>query len=200
MIKRCMQRVDTVRPAAGFRRSFGGPLLLFLLFLLALAAAAAAAHAHGGGTPQLENAPAGPYVVSAWTTPDPPRVGAYHVTVGVARPDEAGNAGEPVLGANVTVRLTPQTAAAEPLVAQASNEAADNKLFYEADVELPAPGAYDVQIAVDGPDGEGGAGFTIEAQEGGGVNWALVGAAGVALVAVLFFVGQTVRGQGSQSS
>lgn len=193
-----MPRLNTVRAAAGFGRSFGGPLLLFLLLLIALGWAIPAAHAHGGGTPQLENAPAGPYVVSAWTTPDPPRVGAYHVTVSVARPDEAGNAGEPVLGADVAVRMTPQSAAAEPLAAQASNEAADNKLFYEADVELPAPGVYDVQITVDGPDGQGETGFEIEAQEGGSVNWGLVGTAGAGVVVVLFLVGQAMRARSQE--
>lgn len=174
-------------------RAGRAPLLL-LLALLLLAAAVPGAHAHGGGTPQLENASAGPYVVSVWTTPDPPRVGAYHLTVSVARPDEVGNAGEPVLGADVAVGLTPRSAAAEPLMVQASNEAADNKLFYEADVELTAPGAWDVKVTVDGPDGRGETGFTIEAEAGQSINWALVGAAGVAVVAVLFFVGQSMRG------
>lgn len=169
----------------------GTPVFLFLLFLL-LAAGAPAALAHGGGAPQLENATAGPYVVSAWTSPDPPRVGAYHVTVSVAQPGDEDAAGEPVLGADVTVRLTPR-AAGETLTAQASNEAADNKLFYEADVELPAPGVYDVQVTVEGPDGRGEAVFTIEAQEGGGVNWGLVGSAGVGVVVVLFLVGQAMR-------
>lgn len=170
-----------------------GAPVLFVLFLL-LVAGAPAALAHGGGTPQLENAAAGPYVVSAWASPHPPRVGAYHVTVSVARPGDGGAAGEPVLGADVTVRLTPR-AAGETLTAQASNEAADNKLFYEADVELPAPGVYDVQVTVEGPDGRGEAGFAIEVQEGGGVNWGLVGAAGVGIVAVLFLLGQAMRGQ-----
>lgn len=170
----------------------GTPVFFFVLFFL-LVAGAPAALAHGGGTPQLENAAAGPYVVSAWTSPHPPRVGAYHVTVSVARLGEGGAAGEPVLGADVMVRLTARAGGGEALTARASNEAAENKLFYEADVTLPAPGVYDVQVTVDGTDGRGEAAFPIEVQEGGGVNWGLVGAAGVGLVVVLFLVGQAMR-------
>lgn len=197
-MKRRPQRAKPLRSAPLFRPPPLLALLLFL-FLLLLSGTVPAARAHGGGTPQLENATAGPYVVSVWASPDPPRVGAYHLTVSVARPDEAGNAGEPVLGADVALRLTPQSAAAEPLTARASNEAADNKLFYEADVDLPAPGLWDVQVTVEGPDGRGQTGFAIEAQAGRGVNWALVGAAGVAVVAVLFVVGQAVRGRGQEA-
>ena len=165
-----------------------GAFSLFLLLLLLLAAAVPAARAHGGGTPQLENAAAGPYVVSVWTTPDPPRVGAYHVTVSVAHPDDAGNAGEPVLGADVTLRLTPQTADAQPLTTQASTETADNKLFYEGDVALPAPGAWAVQVMVDGPNGRGETGFEIDVVDGQSVNWALVGAVGAAVLTAVFVV------------
>lgn len=192
-MKRHRRRAKSRRTAPLFPAA---PLLL-LFFLLVTAVPPA--RAHGGGTPQLENATAGPYVVSVWTSPDPARVGAYHLTLSVAQPDEAGNAGEPVLGADVVVRLTPQSAAGEPLTAHASNEAADNKLFYEADVELPAAGAWAVQVTVDGPDGRGETGFEIEAQAASGVNWALVGAAGVTVVALLFFVGQSVRGRGQEA-
>lgn len=178
----------------------GAGALLFLFLLLFSAAAVPTVRAHGGGTPQLQNAPAGPYLVSVWTSPDPPRVGAYHLTVSVAQPDETGNVGEPVLGADVAVRLTPQSAAAQPLTTHASNQAADNKLFYEADVELPAPGVWDVQVTVAGPDGRGEAGFQVEAQAGGGVNWGLIGTAGVGVVLVLFLVGQAMRAQGQDEA
>lgn len=179
------------------RLPYLGPraLALFLPLLLLLAGAVPAVRAHGGGTPQLENAAAGPYVVSVWATPDPPHVGAYHLTISVAEPDDAGNAGEPILGADVTLRLAPQTTATQPLATLASNEAADNKLFYEADVELPAPGVWAVQVTVDGPDGRGEASFEIDVQADQGVNWALVSAAGVAVIAAVLIAGRLVRGR-----
>lgn len=173
----------------------GTPILFFVLLLLV----APVALAHGGGTLQLENAPAGPYVVSVWASPHPPQVGAYHVTVSVARPGDGGGAGEPVLGADVAVRLTPQ-GAGEALTARASNEAADNKLFYEADVELPAPGVYDVAVAVAGPDGRGETAFAIAVEEGGGVNWGLIGTAALVVLAAAFVVSAAVRGRRQQAA
>jgi hypothetical protein len=39
--------------------------------------------AHGIGTPRVVNQPAGPYLLSAWTDPDPLRMDETHVVVGV---------------------------------------------------------------------------------------------------------------------
>ncbi len=72
-------------------------------FLLVMAAITAPgpAYAHGGKL-QLARAPAGPYAVSAWTQPNPPRVGRLDVSVVVLRPDT----GEPMehVEARVTAR------------------------------------------------------------------------------------------------
>ncbi|MFW6070743.1 MAG: hypothetical protein ACOC9X_06800 [bacterium] len=171
-------------------RRFIHPLWLLLPALLLLGAPLDVA-AHGGGTPQLVNEPAGPYVISAWTDPDPPRPGEFHVTIAVAEPGQGREAGPPVLGAAVDVRLTaPGAAERQPpaATARASNEAAANRLFYEADLQVPAEGPYEVGIAVDGPHGAGEAAFEIEATTAGGVNWPLLGGLGVALFAVVFAV------------
>ena len=53
------------------------PLLLILTIVV---------HAHGTGTPQLLNAPTGPYLLSVWTDPDPLRVDEAHVVVAVVEP------------------------------------------------------------------------------------------------------------------
>ncbi|HSM58678.1 MAG TPA: hypothetical protein VK879_21165 [Candidatus Sulfomarinibacteraceae bacterium] len=162
-------------------------LWLLLLVLLLLGAPMGAA-AHGGGAPQLVNEPAGPYMLSAWTDPDPPRPGEFHVTIAVAEPGQGREAGPPILGAEVEVRLVAQGATQPLTTARASNEAAANKLFYEADLQVPAEGAYEVQIAVDGPQGSGEAAFAIEASASGGVNWTLMGGLGAALFVVVFAV------------
>ena len=57
---------------------FLGVPLLFIITLVA--------HAHGTGTPQLLNAPAGPYLLSVWTDPDPLRTDEAHVVVAVVEP------------------------------------------------------------------------------------------------------------------
>ena len=143
--------------------------------------------AHGGGTPQLVNEPAGPYWLSVWTTPDPARVGEFHLTLGLSEPGEGREAGAPVLGANMQVRLEPATATTgSPVTAMATNENSTNKLFYEADVTIPAEGTWQVQIQVDGPAGVGAASFPLEVGPPQTTNWLLLGGGGVLLVAALF--------------
>ena len=62
------------------------------------------AQAHGTGTPQLLNAPSGPYLLSVWTDPDPLRADEAHVVVAVLEPATR----EPIVtGVEVTVRLEP---------------------------------------------------------------------------------------------
>ena len=53
------------------------------LVLILLGSANAEAN---GGALRLARAPLGPYVVSVWTQPDPPRVGTIDVSVAVMAP------------------------------------------------------------------------------------------------------------------
>lgn len=158
-----------------------------LLLLLLLLAVPPVVLAHGGGTPRLINEPAGPYWISVWSTPDPARVGELHLTLGISEPGEGREAGLPVLGADVRVRLEPGSGVeAAPLTTLATNENSTNKLFYEADLELSAAGAWQVHILVDGPDGQGTATFPLEVSAAQSTNWVLLGGGGVVLVVVLF--------------
>jgi hypothetical protein len=157
---------------------------LLLILLLALPAALLA---HGGGTPQLVNEPAGPYWISVWTTPDPARVGEFHLTLGISEPGEGREAGPPVLGADVQVSLEPGAGtAADVVTTTATNEQSTNKLFYEADVSIPVEGSWQVAIAVDSPAGQGSASFPLEVEPRQSTNWLLLGGGGVVLVVVLF--------------
>jgi hypothetical protein len=131
---------------------------------LLLSVVAGPAAAHGGGEPQLSNAEAGPYRVSAWTEPNPIRAGQLHVTVAVSQAPEPGaDQGDVVLDAAVQVRLEPVGLAGEAVVAPATRENAVNKLLYEADMELPAEGRWQVTVEVAGPAGAGSAAFEIDA-------------------------------------
>lgn len=162
-------------------------LALILLF------APRSVQAHGGGTPQLTNAQAGPYWVSVWTDPDPIRVGEFHVTVAVSEAPEPGastlEAGDLVLDATVYVRVEPVSQSGTALVAAATRDNAVNKLFYEADLTLPAEGQWHVDILVDGPTGAGDASFDIEASSLSAFNtllslgWPLWAGLGLILVA-----------------
>lgn len=161
-----------------------GTALLFLIVLLAWPV-----HAHGGGTPQLTNEDIGPYWVSVWTSPDPVREGQMHVTVSVAEPGaEAGQqAGSPVLGASVEVTVTPRAGGFADATVQATNEQSANKLFYEADVLVPAAGDWQVQIDVQGSEGSGEAQFDLLVLPAEGIDWLLVGGVVFLSVSVLFF-------------
>lgn len=158
--------------------------------------------AHGGGDARLTNVEAGPYWVSVWTQPDPLRVGGAHVTVSVAEPgaSETGHreAGPPVLNGTVEVRFEPLDRAGEPLASLATHEGAEIKLLYEADVELPETGRWQVVIAVEGPQGAGSTRFEVQVEPAAAVNWTWVGG-GLGLVAlVAVWIAQRFRTQGAE--
>lgn len=143
------------------RRAVG----LALIVTFAGVGVARPAWAHGGGVPQLTNAEAGPYRVSAWTLPDPIRVGEMHVSVAISEPPAPGTVeegmGDLVLDAQVRVQLEPVAQPGEGLVTFATREEAVNKLFYETDVDLPSEGQWQVNILVEGPAGSGKASFEL---------------------------------------
>jgi hypothetical protein len=168
--------------------------LTLLGFALLLLFGIRPAQAHGGGTPQLTNAEAGPYLVSVWTEPDPIRVGEFHVTVAVLEsPDPSSSGregGDLVLDATVQVGVKPVSQAGQTLVAYATRENAVNKLLYEADLDLPSEGQWRVDIQVEGPAGIGSTGFDIEAAPPSVINalewlpWPVWAGLGLVLLAV----------------
>ncbi|MDX1662690.1 MAG: hypothetical protein R3272_02785 [Candidatus Promineifilaceae bacterium] len=148
------------------------------------------AQAHGGGDARLANEAAGPYLVTTWIDPAEPRVGELHLTVAVSEPSAGGEgvAGLPVLGADVLVQLNPVSADADPIEVVASHEQAENRLFYEADVTVPAAGTWLVSVHVDGPLGTGDADFPIEVGAAAGINWPLAIMVAGALLLALFIL------------
>lgn len=147
-----------------------GCLLIGLVFVLAWAWPGAA---HGGGVLRIAAAPLGPYQLSVWTAPEPPRVGRVHVTVGLA----AATDGAPVTGE--TVRVTaygPEGTA--PVSSMATHEGALIPVLYEADLFLPTPGAWRFEVDV---VGVGSAEFSLQVGEAA-PNWPLYGLIGVAVV------------------
>lgn len=152
--------------------------------LLLVAAHATTALAHGGGAPQFTAAPAGPYRLFAWTSPEPWRVGAAHTSVAVTLPTADGR-DTPVSGAQITVIYTPVDGASPPLRMTAVEGSGAQLGFYEADAILPAAGAWAVTILVAGDAGSGEAGFTLSVLPAeSGVNWGLVAVGAVALTLI----------------
>lgn len=156
-----------------------GFLALFVLMTSGTAAA------HGGtGLPKISNQRAGPYQLFVWADPDPVSVGSYHVTVALTEPQEEGVVdldSKPILDAAIQVRLERLDKQAAVVTAMAIHGNSANRLLYEADMEFPEPGTWQVALAIDGPQGSADADYTVEVIPDS-VNWLLVGGGVLALV------------------
>jgi hypothetical protein len=113
-----------------------------------------------GGTPRLSERQGG-YVVTVFTAPTPLRAGPVDVSVLV----QHAATGEPVPEAKVFLRLAPRGRPDEVLVYSATTEAATNKLLRAAVFELPGPGRWEAEVAVEGPQGPARLRFDVEAAE-----------------------------------
>ncbi len=175
-------------------------LVMVAAWLMGLLVTAPVA-AHGGGTPQLVNEPAGNYLVSVWTAPNPLRVGQVHLTIALSELTTEGLPGEPLLGAAVRVMMEPQDIpGAQPIGGLATHEQSVNRLFYEIDLEVPAEGLWQVTLLLDGPAGRGQVSFDVQVLPPGsglGLVWPI--AAGVAiLLAIVYIYRQGTRTQQPQ--
>jgi hypothetical protein len=119
-----------------------------------------------GGAVRLRER-AGGYQIAVFTSPTPLRAGPVDVSVLV----QDAETGECVPEARVTVRLTAREGGriANPshavLEYPATEEAATNKLFRAAVFQLPEPGWWDVEVAVEGPHGPAQVRFGLQADE-----------------------------------
>lgn len=153
-----------------------------LICLLWFGLATARSGAHGIGKPQLLNEAAGPYLLSAWTDPDPLREDEAHVVVAVTDPVTR----EPIVeGIAVTVSLT---AADDPSVVVTQTAGTDNvnQLFYAAEFNNRlSAGRWRVGLSVAGGRGGGeSAGFEVDIEPARGFNWLWLGVGGLALIVV----------------
>lgn len=112
-----------------------------------LAAVVPAVALADGGAVRLKQT-AGDFTVTVFGAPESLRAGPVDLSVLVQR----GTGGEAVLGAAVTLVLTPPGAASSKDL-PATREAATNKLLYAAGTTLPAPGAWELAVEVRPPDG-----------------------------------------------
>lgn len=86
----------------------------------------------------------GEFTVSVWTDPEPLRVGTVHVTVAIARGNEA------ILNQAVRVEADGERGRVE---AAATHDNSANKFLYEADMEIGRSGAHQFTVTInDIPD------------------------------------------------
>ena len=157
--------------------------IVFLFLLLAvLVTETDLTAAHGGGDLIARSVQAGPYIASVWVNPPDPRAQEpIHFTVGLASPVDSS----PVLDADIQVSMWDKSSGDAPVTAPATTEQSINKLFYETDLEVPAAGDYETEFYIRGADGEGVISLMVEVKESTGVNWLLIGLAGLGLVVVI---------------
>ena len=117
-----------------------------------------------GGAVRLRQSTGG-YQIAVFTSPTPFRAGPVDVSVLVQ--DAATE--ECMPEAQVTVCL--KAPGAGTLECPATTEAATNRLFHAAVFELPEPGWWDVEVAVEGPHGPALIRFGVEADGPALVGW-----------------------------
>jgi hypothetical protein len=135
-----------------------------------------------GGTVRLSQRQ-GDYRITVFTTPTPLRAGPVDVSVLV----QDARTGQPVPQARVTVRAAPRGRSREAILQPATSEAATNKLFRAAVFELPEPGWWEVEVAVEGGRAPARARFEVEAAEAAPRWLALWPWLGWPAVAILLF-------------
>jgi hypothetical protein len=151
-----------------------------LLILLVICARTTVAGAHGIGKPQVLNAASGPYLISAWTDPDPLRADETHVVVAVTDPATR----EPIVtGVEVTVRMQ---SVADPttVITQTAGKDETNLLLFAAEFNgRVTEGRWRIGIAV---RGERGAGeevtFEVDVTPARGFNMLWVGLGGLVIL------------------
>jgi hypothetical protein len=140
-----------------------------VLMLLLLQARSAGAHA--AGAIQLASVPAGDFLLTVWTAPDPARVGELHVIVGATLAAD----GTVVLDDEFRIEITADSGLAEPLADVATRAKSDNKFLYEANLAPPEAAWYQVRVEVRHPQHQGGeVTFNIEVLPAAAPNWFLI--------------------------
>jgi hypothetical protein len=113
-----------------------------------------------GGTVRLSQRQ-GDYQITVFTAPTPLRAGPVDVSVLV----QDARTGQPLPQARVTVRAARRGGTGEVILQPATSEAATNKLFRAAVFELPEPGWWEVEVAIEGEHGRARVRFEVEAAE-----------------------------------
>lgn len=128
-----------------------------LLCWLVLGPCCAIATADGGRVVLVEKQ--GDYRISVFASPDPLRAGP--IDISILTQDATTDA--PIADAQMDVTLSPRDQRGPTLRATATSAAATNKLLRAALLDLPAAGAWDVEIAITADRGPANVRFAIEA-------------------------------------
>jgi len=108
-----------------------------------------------GGAVILARGLAGPYHVSVWMEPTPPRRGLVDLSVAVMKPES----GQPAVGTEVRVHAT--SPRGDRSASNLERGAGGNLLLHHGELDLREPGRWQVLVEVTGPAGPGEATFEV---------------------------------------
>lgn len=164
----------------------------FVGLLLMLGAYATRTAAHGGGEPRLISQPAGSFLISIWTLPNPMSAGPANFIAALGQPTERVAQGVVVLDADIQLFLTKPNG--EIIQAAATHLNATNKLFYESYIDLNEAGTWHIRIEVSKDGQSGTAEFEMDVPAPiRQTNWMLIGGIAIVLIA-LGWMGLQTRG------
>jgi hypothetical protein len=135
------------------------------------------AGAHGGRV-QVAKAPAGPYLVSVWTSPDSSRVGALDVSLAVMEPRTE----RALLDATAQVTVSPVGGPGATLVQTLESGSGGNPLLHHAVLEIPHEGTWHAVVRVQGAAGDGQVSFDLSVEPAPSLLWTVAPGVGVFLV------------------
>ena len=82
-----------------------------------------------------------------------------------------------------------------PIVVKAVRQEFLSDFYYEADPTLSRAGDWQIQVAVNGPEGSGSTEFAMETFPERTLNWTLIAGAGVLLVVIIVLIALWSRSQ-----
>ncbi len=175
-------------------RRWMAALALLLLWLVPARLAEAAGPGQGGRQIQLEDEPAGPYVVRVVTSPTPPRVENLYLEVRVT---EAAT-GRVVTDARVFAAAAPAEGDGPLVEAEATHDIAPIPTEYAAHLVVPTAGTWRVRVRVEGAEGTGEVTFLVRVLEPsslGAVVSVGLPVAGLVALGVIFLLLQRRHGR-----
>jgi hypothetical protein len=140
--------------------------------------------AHGYGTPQVLNAPTGPYTLSIWTDPEPLREDETHVVVAVIDPLT-----QELIVSEVVVSVRMQSDANPEIVLQeVAGPDSTNRLLFAAEFNHQVTaGSWLVGVSANGAAGSGSeVTFPVEITPRRGFNWLWIGAVSLVLLVLVW--------------
>jgi len=153
------------------------------LVALAIGALANDTGAHGGRV-QLAKVPAGPYLLSVWTLPDPARVGSLDVSLAVMEPRTE----RALLDTSARLTAAPVARSGAMLARELERGGGGNPILYHALLEVPTAGPWQVTVSVQGPAGTGQVAFDLAVEPAPSRLWALGPGVAVGLALLAWIV------------